>query len=105
VPRIFLRPRAEADALEQIGYLAEEAGSDVALRFATDLQAALEQIERHPLLGRPWPARHPGLRGIRRLVLSNFPLSVFYRPRANVIEVVRLLHHRRDWPRDLDPED
>jgi plasmid stabilization system protein ParE len=104
VPRVLLRPRVEADALEQVGYLAAEAGIEVASRFATELEAALGLIQRHPLLGRPWATRHPGLRGVRRLVLSSFPVSIFYRPSRVAIDVIRILHHRRDLPRNLDPE-
>ena len=33
---------------------------------------------------------------IRRAVLPRFPYSIFYRVRADVIEILAILHHRRD---------
>jgi toxin ParE1/3/4 len=101
---VVLRPLAEGDAVEQIGYLAAEAGREVALRFAVRLENAFEQIARHPLIGRPWPTRHAGLLGIRRMILTDFPISIFYRPTPGTIDVLRVLHHRRDLPPDLDPD-
>ena len=34
--------------------------------------------------------------GIRRHVLSRFPYAVFYRGHSEVIEILAVLHHRRD---------
>jgi plasmid stabilization system protein ParE len=102
VPSVALRPRAEADALEQVHHLAGEA-PDAALRFIEGLAAAFVRLERHPRLGRPWPTRRRDLREVRRLLLTDFPISIFYRLRPEVIDVIRILHHRRDFPPDLEP--
>jgi toxin ParE1/3/4 len=100
VPRVALRPQAEADALEQTRYLAGET-PDAALRFIEELAATFDRLARHPRLGRPWPARRRELGGVRRLVLADFPISIFYRPTPEVIDVIRILHHRRNFPPEL----
>ncbi len=58
--------------------------------------AAVEALARHPELGRP------GRRaGTRELVITTTPFIVPYRPRADVIEILRVLHGRQRWPDPL----
>lgn len=47
MPRVALRPQAEADALEQTRHLAGEA-PDTALRFIEEVAAAFDRLARHP---------------------------------------------------------
>jgi toxin ParE1/3/4 len=96
---IFLAA-AEADLFDQVRYLAEQS-PEVAPRLVIDLRDATEQLLRFPYLGRPWPTRDPALTGLRRLTMSSFPLSIFYRQTADGIEILRVLHHPRDLPPEL----
>ena len=98
--KLIQRPQTEADAYAQVRYLAQHS-PEAAVRFAADLRAAFEQLTPLPKLGRPWPTRNPELKGLRRIGLSNFPPSVFYRPTPEAIEIVRVLHHSRDLPPGL----
>lgn len=102
MPKIIQRPQAEADALEQTAYIAAD-NPDAAARFVADLQAAFADLTAHPYLGRPWPTRSRALQDVRRLILSDFPVSIFYRPALEVIEIIRVLHHRRSFPPELAP--
>jgi plasmid stabilization system protein ParE len=34
--------------------------------------------------------------------MTGFPLSVFYRSSHEAIEIIRVLHHSRDLPPDLE---
>ena len=99
MPRALLRhPAAKRDLAEATAYLVEEGGSEVAHQFLDDVAHAFTRLRRFPNLGRPWPTRNPILAGLRRLPLQRFPLSVFYRPSRNSIEIIRVLHHARDIP-------
>ncbi len=103
VPRkIVLRPKALADERDQTAYIAAD-DPDAAERFLEALETAYQTLLRHPELGRPWTTRHPEyLLGVRRLILSHFPISIFYRPTPDVLDIIRILHHSRDFPPELD---
>lgn len=98
---VFLSPAAENDALEQVRYLAVE-DSEAAIQLIGVLQGALAKLARYPEIGRTWPTRRRELNGVRRLVLSGFPRSIFYRLHGDDIDVIRILHHRRDFPPEFD---
>jgi plasmid stabilization system protein ParE len=94
---LLLLPSAEADVIDQSLYLAEHS-REAAERFVIELRAAFDRLLRFPYLGRLWPTHHPELRGLRRMTMTGFPVSIFYRPGAQAIEIVRILHHSRDLP-------
>jgi plasmid stabilization system protein ParE len=98
--KLIQRPQAEADAYAQVRYLAQHS-PEAAARFAADLRLTFERLTRFTQLGRAWPTREPELKGLRRVRLLNFPLSIFYRPTPEAIEIVRVLHHSRDLPPEL----
>jgi plasmid stabilization system protein ParE len=79
----------------------EHGSAALAERFLADLGTAFEQLDRFPGFGRAWLTRSPELKGLRRVRLLNFPLSIFYRPTPEAIEIVRVLHHSRDLPSEL----
>ena len=58
-------------------------------RFLAEIDNALEEIVRFP---HRWPQH---LRGTRRFLLTNFPFSIIYRVRTEVIEIVAVAHHKR----------
>jgi toxin ParE1/3/4 len=51
-------------------------------------------LAKHPEMGRP--GRVPGT---RELVISNTPFIVPYRIQGNRIQVLRILHSARRWPK------
>jgi plasmid stabilization system protein ParE len=83
-----LHPEA-ADEAERVRAWYAARGSAVGLRFLRELDSAMGAV-------RESPDRWPELwRGFRRFALPSFPISVVYRQRSNVIEVVAIAHHRR----------
>lgn len=95
---LIRHPSAQRDLAEATRYFVEHAGTDVAHEFLDDVEHAFARLVRFSSLGRPWPTRNPVLRGLRRLPLRHFPLSIFYRPTESTIDVIRVLHHARDLP-------
>ncbi len=76
---------------------------ETATRFLDDFDAAVDRLLRFPDLGPAWPTTRPAvLTGVRRLVLRHFPVSIFYRPTKDALEVIRVLHHARDASKILD---
>ena len=88
-PRFVFRPAARAEVLEARDWY-ELQRHGLGREFATAIDVALDRIGMHPEL---YPEVQPSL---RRAVLSDFPYSVFYRTRPRVIEILAVLHHRRD---------
>ena len=84
-------PRAERDVVEIWRYLAEEASIKTADQLLRQIISAVERVAERPLTGRARDALRPGLRS----VLAH-PYIVFYRIAGGGIEVVRVLHQRRN---------
>jgi plasmid stabilization system protein ParE len=86
---VFLTAEAEADLDEAaLWYEGRSAGlgSDLVAR----VRATLDKISDTPAL---YPELHAGL---RRAAVKRFPYGVFYRVRADRVEVVGVFHDRRD---------
>ena len=80
-----------------------EAGEPVAERYFAALEATLEQLARHPGLGRIRRFDHPLLKGIRSYRV-NPPFHkhlIFYRHTATRLFAERIVHGARDLPRRL----
>ncbi len=88
-PRFLFRPAARADLrVARDWYADQQPGLELELRDMVDI--TLAGIRDHP---ERYAEIDPG---IRRAVLRKFPYAIFYRSRADVIEVLAILHHRRD---------
>ena len=84
-------PEAKRDIDGIWDYLKEQASVRVADEAIQRILRACNILVRHPFAGRPRADLIPGLRSI----LSN-PYSVFYRVGETKIEIVRVVHQRRD---------
>lgn len=65
-----------------------------AARTVAKIQQAVEHLQRFPALGRPGRVM-----GTRELVVPETPYIVPYRVRDKVVEVLRVFHASRRWPR------
>jgi toxin ParE1/3/4 len=98
-------PAADADLDDQAAYLACEASLEIALRFYDAAAASFEQIARMPGLGERRQTTNPRLEGLRVWRIQGFEKHlIFYRPDADGIEIVRVLHGARDIDRLLESE-
>jgi plasmid stabilization system protein ParE len=81
----------------------EEADAAVAERYFEALETTLEQLARHPALGRIRRFKHVELKGIRSYRVSP-PFHkhlIFYRYDADALIAERVVHGARDLPRRL----
>ena len=84
----------------QFGRYLTEAGETVAERYFTALEATLQQLARHPGLGRIRKFDHSQLEGIRSYRV-NPPFNkhlIFYRHNASTLFAERVVHGARDLP-------
>ncbi len=84
-------------ALDNLNAVAEYISRDnpaAAARTVAAIVNAVEQLKRFPASGRP--GRVPGT---RELVVSGTPYIVPYRVRGDAVELLRVFHAARKWPR------
>jgi toxin ParE1/3/4 len=87
--RIVLRPEAEADLLAALDWY-EQQRAGLGEEFAKAVDQIFARIEAMPELY--------GVvrRNVRRRKLRRFPYLLYYRVLSNRIEVIAILHARRD---------
>jgi toxin ParE1/3/4 len=96
--RVENRPRAIRDLADLAVYLAEESGSsDLAFRFLDAAEAGFEQLAAMPEIGVAREYRDPELAGVRMWRIAGFDhYLIFYRPTRSGVEIIRVLHAKRD---------
>jgi toxin ParE1/3/4 len=91
LPIIWL-PAARADLLEIIRYVAND-NPQTARRLKAHIEASILPTSEHPYLYRK-SERIPGLREI----VAHPNYLIFYRVTAHHIEIVNVVHARREFP-------
>jgi toxin ParE1/3/4 len=91
--RVVWAPRANLDLLDIWRYYARVASPDIADNILRGIDRASEAIGRTPLARRSRDELMPGLRSAQAS-----PHTIFYRVQNGDVEIVRVLHERRDFP-------
>ena len=91
-----LTPAAEGDLLKIIEYLEGES-LDAVLKVVDALDEAMQRLAENPGIGHV----RPDLTGEHVRFWSVFKYLVIYRPETEPLEIVRVLHGRRDVKRIL----
>ena len=104
--RYLVRPEAERDLDAQADYYAEQEDLELALRFYEAAAKAFALIATQPRMGMVRKYRDPRLAGIRFHPMKDFEKHlIFYRPLADGIEVVRIVHGARDLEAIFGPQE
>ena len=92
--KVVYSPRAVRD-LQQIGaYYRAVASPDVAAAIAERIESVIGRLARQPQSA----PRVVGRAGVRAVVVLRYPYRIFYRLRADEIEVLHIRHTaRRPW--------
>ena len=100
---IIKADKFRADFEKYFAWYVREAGEDVAWRFQTAMEGALERISKLPGVGNPCRLCHPDLKDLRafRVDPPFHRILVFYRIGKENIEAWRLMHGARDLSRRL----
>ena len=91
--RVVWAPRAKQDLLNIWRYYARVASPEIAGNVLRGIARASEAIARNPLARR---SRDDLMRGLRSALVP--PHTIFFRLRDGEVEIVRVLHERRDFP-------
>jgi toxin ParE1/3/4 len=93
--QLAIRPRALIE-LEEVTEFYEGAQAGLGDRFADAIEAALLNIRSAPRSG---SNRYVDLvPGLQMCVLRTFPYLIFYFEHADCVEVIRIIHGKRDLP-------
>lgn len=82
-------PAAEAEHLEQVAFY-ESRQAGLGMRYHAEVMAALERAYESP---QRFAVERPS--GLRRLVLRQFPLTLYFRVLGITLQVLAVAHHRR----------
>lgn len=103
--RVLRRPRALRDLAEHYEFIGVDSLA-AADRFLLAAERSFQRLAAMPRMGRPWRSSIRRLAGIRVWGIPEFRnYLVFYRPLADGIEVLHVLHAARDIPTSLESED
>ncbi|MHA4866576.1 type II toxin-antitoxin system RelE/ParE family toxin [Duganella sp. PWIR1] len=90
-----LSPAAELDVEEITDYYAS-VRADLADSFVSELESALQDLCDEPNIGSRQYAHFLPDRSLRSWHLDRFPFILFYRIDASELDLLRVLHERRD---------
>ena len=90
------RPLAVSDSDQAAAWYGVEGGLSLELEFIDALQAAVAHICEHPGMGSTRYSDLLKTQAVRLWPLKKFPYLIFYIERARHVEVVRVLHAKRD---------
>jgi toxin ParE1/3/4 len=93
-----IRPRADRDLDEIAGHFVQNASLDLGLRFLAEAHNTLSLLATQPDMGWRCRLRPPEFRSVRvfRLVEPFDRVLIFYRPAADCIDILRVLHGMQD---------
>jgi toxin ParE1/3/4 len=85
--------RALANLEAEADYIGEE-NPATAARVVERVFRAVNQVKKNPAMGQPGRVA-----GTRELVVDGTPYIVPYRVREDAVEILRVFHARRKWPK------
>jgi len=88
--------RALENLDEEATYLAKDSPR-MAAELVRHLRDSVAMLAEHPGMGRPGR-----IAGTRELVVTRFSYILPYRVRGDVVEVLRVFHTARKWPKRMD---
>jgi toxin ParE1/3/4 len=104
---IIVCMRAYADLMDVADFLLQTKRPQSALRFSDAAQESFEPLAQTPTLGSPRPGYAPEIPELRQWRIKGFEdYLIFYRPlpQADGVEIVRVLHGKRNIPYLLEGE-
>ena len=99
--RVFKREAAKRDLIAQWVWYAENASIEVADKFLVATEKAPASLSIHPESGTPVFVGKAELQGLRRMPVSDGfeKILLFYVPLKDGVDLIRVVHGRRDLER------
>jgi len=96
--RYSLRPKADQDLADQAYYLAAQASPEVGHGFLLAAHETFSLLAMQPQMGWHCHLKDQRLTTLRVFRVRGFEkMLVFYRPRPDGVEIVRIVHGSRDF--------
>jgi toxin ParE1/3/4 len=93
----LIRPKADQDPEDQAYYVATEASPGVGHRFLIAAHETFSLLAAQPRIGWCPRIRIPELKSLCVFRVSGFEkMLVFYRPRSEGVQILRIVHGSRD---------
>ena len=89
---VFWAPRSKRDLREVWRYYARVASPEIADKLLREISTTGERLRERAHM---WRVRDEILPGLRSVLVH--PYTIFYRLNDGVVEIVRVLHERRDF--------
>lgn len=100
--KVVVRRRRADDGIESaISFYLDEAGTEVASAFLDQLKLALRHITKLPATGSQRYGHELQISDLRQWPIKRFPYLIFYVDKERHIEIVRVLHSKRDIPSSI----
>lgn len=98
--RVIKRVAAKQDLTDHFVFLGENASVDVARRFLHACNVSFQALAKMPELGAQRTFRNPRFSTVRAWPVKGFErYLLFYRPLADGVEILRVIHSARDIER------
>ncbi len=91
MPKIDVHPDVYSE-LEDSRAWYEDRAKNLGIEFLDEIDRAVNAIQEAPTMW-PW---YDEQQGIRRFFVHRFPYAVIYRPTSTVIQIIAVMHLRRD---------
>jgi len=92
LPALEWRPQASADLMDIVAAIADD-NPDAAQMLKGEIEAKAAKLPQHPKLYKP----SQRVKGTREVVIRS-DYMMFYRETPARIEIVNVVHARRQWP-------
>lgn len=104
--KLLYRRSASADVIRQFRYyFTTENSPGLAIRFREAVRLTIASLGQHPLVGPRYRSSNPQLQDMRSWPVAGFEaIRIYYIPSNNLIQIIRILHGKRDLKRILDGE-
>jgi len=97
MPRLTIRPSAWGEIRQQLEYLEEQSGLQVAEGFLNGLMSTCEQLAETPRIGPLCGFQRAATRRLRRWPVKGFGnWLIFYQAKRDGAEIVHVMHGARD---------
>jgi plasmid stabilization system protein ParE len=104
--KVSYRQAARDDVVRQFRYYLVALNlPDIAIRFQDAVRLTVRSLQLHPLVGPQLRSNNRQLRNVRTWPVAGFEaIRIYYLPEGDTLQVIRVLHGKRDLQRILKGE-
>ncbi|MFM9979066.1 MAG: type II toxin-antitoxin system RelE/ParE family toxin [Sphingomonadaceae bacterium] len=103
--KVEIQPAARSDLDSYVLWLRAEADIEVAERFARAAISTFDKLAEMPMVGPVIGSGRARFIKMRKWKVDGFPrMLIFYRPSADTVAIIRVLHAAQDWWALLEAE-